>query len=326
MFKIRWLGLGIFLHTILICKGQKDSLFSFTKPAMGTLYHLHFYANDEKKALIISEKVFERIIELDNILSDYKETAEVYQINYTQPLAWRGVSKDLGFMLKSSIKWSKISQGNFDPALGSLTQLWRRAQRRNEYPADSLQYLAMQFAGIQHIALRKRQKEYQFKFKKKGVKLDFGGIGKGYAVDEALKILKINGVFRGMVSAGSSIALGKAPPNKLGWLIVSGNELFPISKERFLKNTAQSISGDENQYLEWQGRKYSHLLDPQLGIPLINGASCLVEGSSGMITDALGTALSVMNSSKIHKLMKRHKNIKAICKIGEEYQIYNNWK
>jgi thiamine biosynthesis lipoprotein len=320
----KWIFSVAFIYIVFLLNGQSDSLYTFSRPAMGTLYHVSFYTNKEVKAALIAEKVFDRIQFLDHILSDYKEKAEVYQLNVRQPLQWESVSKDLGFVLKKSIKWSKITGQYFDPALGSLTHLWRRARRRNEFPADSMQIMAKNYSGIQYIALRKKSKQYQFKFLKKGVKLDFGGIGKGYAVDEALQTLKIQGVNKAMVSAGSSITVGKAPPAKKGWSVIADTVFFSNGVKRYIENRSQSVSGDDQQYLEWEGKRYSHLLNPITGKPLTNGATCLVEGPNGLITDALGTAFSIIDFDEVRKILRWRKRIRVVCKRDDKF-IKANW-
>lgn len=208
--------------------------------------------------------------------------------------------------------------------MGSLTHLWRRARRRNEFPADSMQTMAKNYSGIQYIALRKKGKQYQFKFLKKGVKLDFGGIGKGYAVDEALKTLRIQGVHKGMVSAGSSITVGKAPPSKKGWSVIADTAFFSNGAKRYIENRAQSVSGDNQQYLDWEGKRYSHLLNPLTGKPLTNGATCLVEGPNGLITDALGTAFSIMDFDEVRKILRWRKSIRVVCKRDDNF-LKANW-
>jgi thiamine biosynthesis lipoprotein len=320
----KWIFSVAFIYIVFLLNGQSDSLYTFSRPAMGTLYHVSFYTNKEVKAALIAEKVFDRIQFLDHILSDYKEKAEVYQLNVRQPLQWESVSKDLGFVLKKSIKWSKITGQYFDPALGSLTHLWRRARRRNEFPADSMQIMAKNYSGIQYIALRKKSKQYQFKFLKKGVKLDFGGIGKGYAVDEALQTLKIQGVKKAMVSAGSSITVGKAPSSKKGWSVAADTVFFSNGVKRYIENRSQSVSGDDQQYLEWEGKRYSHLLNPITGKPLTNGATCLVEGPDGLITDALGTAFSIMDFDEVRKILRWRKCIRVVCKREDNF-LKANW-
>ena len=324
MRNCRWLISFTFINIVFLLNGQSDSLYTFSRPAMGTLYHVSFYINKEEKAPLIAEKVFDRIQFLDLILSDYKEKAEVYQLNVRQPLQWESVSKDLGFVIKKSIQWSKITGQYFDPALGSLTHLWRRARRRNEFPADSMQIMAKNYSGIQYIALRKKSKQYQFKFLKKGVKLDFGGIGKGYAVDEALKTLKIQGVKKAMVSAGSSITVGNAPPSKKGWSVIADTIFFSNGAKRYIENRSQSVSGDDQQYLEWEGKRYSHLLNPITGKPLTNGATCLVEGPNGLITDALGTAFSIMDFGEVRKILRWRKSIRVVCKRDDKF-LKANW-
>lgn len=324
MRNCRWLISFTFINIVFLLNGQSDSLYTFSRPAMGTLYHVSFYINKEEKAPLIAEKVFDRIQFLDLILSDYKEKAEVYQLNVRQPLQWESVSKDLGFVIKKSIQWSKITGQYFDPALGSLTHLWRRARRRNEFPADSMQTVAKNYSGIQYIALRKKSNQYQFKFLKKGVKLDFGGIGKGYAVDEALKTLKIQGVKKAMVSAGSSITVGNAPPSKKGWSVIADTIFFSNGAKRYIENRSQSVSGDDQQYLEWEGKRYSHLLNPITGKPLTNGATCLVEGPNGLITDALGTAFSIMDFDEVQKILRWRKSIRVVCKRDDKF-LKANW-
>ena len=324
MRNCRWLISFTFINIVFLLNGQSDSLYTFSRPAMGTLYHVSFYINKEEKAPLIAEKVFDRIQFLDLILSDYKEKAEVYQLNVRQPLQWESVSKDLGFVIKKSIQWSKITGQYFDPALGSLTHLWRRARRRNEFPADSMQTVAKNYSGIQYIALRKKSNQYQFKFLKKGVKLDFGGIGKGYAVDEALKTLKIQGVKKAMVSAGSSITVGNAPPSKKGWSVIADTIFFSNGAKRYIENRSQSVSGDDQQYLEWEGKRYSHLLNPITGKPLTNGATCLVEGPNGLITDALGTAFSIMDFDEVRKILRWRKSIRVVCKRDDKF-LKANW-
>jgi thiamine biosynthesis lipoprotein len=227
-------------------------------------------------------------------------------------------------VIKKSIQWSKITGQYFDPALGSLTHLWRRARRRNEFPADSMQTVAKNYSGIQYIALRKKSNQYQFKFLKKGVKLDFGGIGKGYAVDEALKTLKIQGVKKAMVSAGSSITVGNAPPSKKGWSVIADTIFFSNGAKRYIENRSQSVSGDDQQYLEWEGKRYSHLLNPITGKPLTNGATCLVEGPNGLITDALGTAFSIMDFDEVRKILRWRKSIRVVCKREDNF-LKANW-
>ncbi|MCF8299979.1 MAG: FAD:protein FMN transferase [Haliscomenobacter sp.] len=320
----KWIVSVVLINIVFLLNGQSDSLYSFSRPAMGTIYYVSFYANKEVNAPLIAEKVFDRIQFLDHILSDYKENAEVYRLNVRQPLQWESVSKELGFVLKKSIQWSKITDQYFDPAMGSLTHLWRRARRRNEFPADSMQTIAKNYSGIQYIALRKKGKQYQFKFLKKGVKLDFGGIGKGYAVDEALKTLKMQGVNIGMISAGSSITVSKAPPSKKGWSVAADTIFFSDGARRYIENRSQSVSGDDQQYLEWEGKRYSHLLNPITGKPLTNGATCLVEGPNGLITDALGTAFSIMHFDEIRKVLRWRKSIRVLCKRDDIF-FKANW-
>ena len=91
----KWIVSAVLINIVFLLNGQSDSLYSFSRPAMGTIYYVSFYTNKEVNAPSIAEKVFDRIQFLDHILSDYKEKAEVYQLNVRQPLQWESVSKEL---------------------------------------------------------------------------------------------------------------------------------------------------------------------------------------------------------------------------------------
>lgn len=139
------------------------------------------------------------------------------------------------------------------------------------------------------------------------MRLDLGAIGKGFAADEALRLLRKMGSNRALVVAGGEMAAGSPPPGKKGWkiLIAPLNSSNQESQEfLLLKHAAVSTSGDSEQYVEIQGQRYSHILDPKTGLGLKGRRSVSVIAPRGAVSDALATALNVMGREKGLRLIE----------------------
>jgi thiamine biosynthesis lipoprotein len=135
--------------------------------------------------------------------------------------------------------------------------------------------------------------------------LDLGGIAKGYAADEALAVLQAHGIERALVDGGGGIVAGEAPPDSAGWQIgiagLTTNE--PIAEAVLLVNGSVATSGDANQYIEVDGTRYSHIVDPHTGLGLTHRGSVTVIGPSGTLTDAWATALVVLGQARGRELI-----------------------
>lgn len=304
---------ALWANAIYMPLAAQDTPLVFRQAAMGTWFQIKVYAPDAASAGNAARKAMDRIIALDRVLSDYREDAEVYQLNHKQSSNWTPISSDLAFVLRRSMRLSKWTGRCFDPTLGSLTQLWRRARRRDAYPDDSLQVAAWQKSGIGFVRLRKSRGIWYYRCQKKGLQLDFGGVGKGFALDEALATLHDQGIKHAMVTSGSTVAFGEAPPPRNGWTLETDVGILKEIHLHPVRNTTLSISGDDAQYLDWRGERYSHVLDPRNGLPLREGNTCLVIGSTGLMTDALSTAFSVMEPAKIRKVLTRWKGMQVLC-------------
>ena len=175
-----------------------------------------------------------------------------------------------------------------------MTKLWRKAFRLKEFPTDSDISRAAGTVGYEGIVMKAKNKTV--KLDKEGMRLDFGGIAKGYAVDEAMAWLKVSGINMFLVDGGGDILVGIAPPGKQGWEIevpdkfMNGELTF---KKAFYKNTAIATSGDTYRYLEHEGKRYSHIIDPRTGYGLTNRRVVTVTAPTCMTADAWATAASV---------------------------------
>ncbi len=279
--------------------------FEFSHPQMGTIFRVVLYANDSLSATYASQQAFAQLDELNLILSDYREDSEVNRLCRTAGKdSVVSVSNDLFQVLKESIKAAKLSKGYFDITIGSMTQLWRRMKRQKQLP--SLQQIdeARQKVGIENIILSTHNQSVMLK--KQGMKIDFGGIGKGYAEDKMMLVLRENGINSALIEAGGNILISDAPKDsQKGW------EIIIKEKKLYLKNCGISTSGDFYQFVEIEGKKYAHILDPKTGIGFAQPHQVSVIAQDGTNSDWLSTAIYLM-PQKQGKNLAKHLNVRVL--------------
>ncbi len=291
--------LGLFLFLSLQLSAQKR--FEFTHPQMGTMFRVVVYASDSASARVATQKAFSRLDELNLTLSDYREDSEVNTLCRTAGSdQYIKVSVDLWNILQESVKAAKLSEGNFDVTIGPLTQLWRRMKRQKQLPTPTQISEAKTKIGIEKIFFNKTNQSVMLKTK--GMRLDFGGIGKGFAEDEMMKVLKENGIKSALIEAGGNIVVSNSPTDSpKGWEIIINQEKY------YLKNCGVSTSGDAYQFVEIEGKKYAHILDPKTGIGYAEPHQVSIIAKNGTISDWLSTALYLMPTESGQKLAKKIK-------------------
>jgi thiamine biosynthesis lipoprotein len=179
-----------------------------------------------------------------------------------------------------------------------LVQLWRRARRRHELPDPRRLEAARRAVDYRAIKLDLERKTARLT--RPNMRLDLGGIGVGYAVDEALAVLKRHGIRSAMIDASGDIGALDAPPGKSGWRI----GIAPHSKSReptrlvSLVNAALAVSGDAQQYIEIDGIRYSHIVDPRTGLGLTDQSTVTVIAKDCTTADSFATAVSVLGAKK----------------------------
>jgi len=280
-------------------EGQTPARFTLTQREMGVPVTTILYAPDEATATAAGRAAFQRIHELDAVLSDYDPESELRRVERTadagKPVA---VGADLFRVLARAQALARQSDGAFDVTVGPVARVWRRARQRGGFPLAERLDPARERVGYDLLRLDPEARTVTFT--KPGMHLDFGGIGKGYAVDEALRVLREHGIGRALVDAGGDMALGDPPPGQLGWRIGIARLKAdaPPSRVLRLKQTAVATSGDLWQYVEIRGRRYSHIIDPRTGKPLTERSSVTVVAPEGMTADGLASALSVLGPEK----------------------------
>ena len=290
--------------------GNETKRFQFSQPKMGTTCQLVLYASNDQQARQAAQKAFARIDALNRIMSDYDPESELRQICVRAVGTPVRVTPELYFVLEKASRVSELSEGAFDVTVGPVVKLWRRSRKNILLPDPTELKLALQLVDYRNVVLANGT----VMLKKPGMLLDLGGIAKGYAADEALKILRQEKINRALVAMGGDIALGDAPPEKEGWkvgiapIFEEGNK---AGKFMILANQAVSTSGDTEQYVEIDGVRYSHLVNPKTGIGLTRRISVSVVARHGIDSDSLTKVVSILGPEKGNALIEKFPSASA---------------
>ena len=282
---------------LLPARGEELRRFEAVEQHMGTLVSMRVYAANSVLAQRALEKAFNRVRDLDNLLSDYKPDSEVSRFATGKPVA---ASADLLALLRIAGEVWKKSDGAFDVSIGAVTHLWRAARAEGRLPTDEELRVALTRSGYQHVQVNARKRTVLLG--KDGMKLDLGGIAKGYAADAALDVLRASGVRRALVAVSGDLAIGDPPPGKQGWQVeIAGGRVLELN------NCGVSTSGDQEQHWEIGGKRYSHIVDPRTGKPLESSREVTVVTDRSAISDAIATAICVTGNPDERQFTNRHR-------------------
>ncbi|MGA2033497.1 MAG: FAD:protein FMN transferase [Thermoguttaceae bacterium] len=278
--------------------------FEFTQVEMAVPFKLVLYAPDAAAATSAARAAFARVHALNAIMSDYDPESELNRLCRTSGEGKAvPVSDDLWKVLAHAEALSARCEGAFDVTVGPVVRLWRRARRRGELPPPEDLNAARALVGYRLVRLDPQR--HAVELLKPGMRLDLGGIAKGYATEEALRALNKAGISRALVDAGGDLRLGDPPPDAAGWKV----GLTPLDNIRrptsylVLANVAVSTSGDAIQFVEIGGRWYSHIVDPRTGMGLTDRSRVTVVAPDGMVADGLTKAVVVLGPEKGLKLI-----------------------
>ncbi len=287
--------------------------FAFTEPHMGTLFRIVLYAPDEATAKKAAQAAFARIAQLDSIMSDYRPASELLRLCQKAGGPPVLVSPDLFAILTRAQEVSKLTEGAFDVTVGPIVKLWRRARRTRQLPNTDDLARAVALVGYRNIRLDPVAGTVQLLVK--GVLLDLGGIAKGYAAEAALEVLRRLGLRQALVAAGGDIAVADPPPEAKGWKVGIAplkNPEAPPEHYLLLHNAAVSTSGDSEQFVEIDGKRYSHIIDLKTGMGLVGRRSVSVIARHGATADSLATALCVLGPERGLSLIEKTEGAAAL--------------
>ncbi len=236
---------------------------------MGATFSIVLYGSDRTSMSHAIDAAFEEVHRLDALLSNYLPASEWSRINREAAKGPVVVSPELFGILSRCKEYSRTSEGTFDLTVGPLMRAWGFAGGSHHVPSPDQIREALELVGYRHVQLNARKRTVRFD--RPGVEIDPGGVGKGYAVDRMVEILRARGIRNALVAAsGSSIfGLGNPPDEPRGWSISIAD---PWDHRRnaaqvFLKDLSLSTSGSYEKSFRSGGHRYSHIMDPRRGVP-----------------------------------------------------------
>jgi thiamine biosynthesis lipoprotein len=248
---------------------QQSEKLEKSTDAMGATFSIVLYGSDRASMNQAMDAAFEEVHRLDAMLSNYLPTSEWSHINREAGESPVVVSPELFGILSDCIAYSRASSGTFDLSVGPLMRAWGFTGGGHRVPSPAQIRAALKLVGYRHVHLNARKRTVRFD--RRGVEIDPGGVGKGYAVDRMVQVLRARGFRNALVAAsGSSIfGLGNPPDEPRGWLIPIADpwDHRKNAAQAFLKDMSLSTSGSYEKSFRSGGHRYSHIMDPRRGVP-----------------------------------------------------------
>lgn len=274
---------------------------------MGSPFNIVTWASDSTKAAKLAEQSFALVDSLNHIFSDYDVQSELSMLSATAGSdSFVVVSPALyDILLQSKLAWQR-SKHSFDISIGALSKLWRNARKQKKFPTEQEVQLAKALTGFEKINID--TVSHAVELQTKGIQLDLGGIAKGYTAQKLIELLKDNGITSALVDAGGDIVAIGAPPGKKGWSVgINMPEATDqlLARTVTIKNEAVATSGDVYQFIEHDGKKYAHIINPATGYGVTFQRNVTVIASDGATADWLASACSILPIQTAKKLAKQ---------------------
>jgi thiamine biosynthesis lipoprotein len=285
------------------------SRFEYSKIYMGVRTRLVVYASDETAAVNACRAAFDRVGAVEDAASDYRPQSEVMKLCRAATTRPVKMGDDLFTLLSEGEKLARLTEGSFDMTVGPYVALWRKARLEKKLPPAEAVAEASKRVGWEKVTIDAKARTARLAVE--GMKIDLGGIAKGYAGDCAIETLREKGIKSALFEAGGDIVVSDAPPGMSGWTIKLFDAGPEMPKELTLHNCAVSTSGDTEQFLEIGGKHYSHVVDPHTGIGLTTRAMATVVAPRGVWADGLSKPATMLSEERLKEVLKAYPGVKA---------------
>jgi FAD:protein FMN transferase len=280
--------------------------------AMGSVYTIVAYGEDRNVLQSAIDLAFEEIRRLDDLLSNYKPRSEWSMVNREAGTRAVRVSPELFGLVEACLRYSQLSDGAFDITVGPLVRTWGFFKGTGRLPHRAEIRTALAKVGYRNVILNRDNLTIQFA--KPGIEIDPGGIGKGYAVDRIVEVLKGRGITDALVSAGGSSMYGLgAPPNEKGWRVKIRHPKNPDASvgELTLHDSSMATSGTSEKFFVSGGKLYSHIFDPRTGYPATGMFSVSVLAPKAIDSEAWTKPMFILGRSWASKNTQLRKDLKV---------------
>lgn len=279
---------------------------------MGSRFDISVVADNEVVGNEYINTATNEIERIEKLISSWDINSQTSLINKNAGVSSVKVDDELFQLIKRSLKISKLTEGAFDISYASMDRIWKFDGSMTEMPSEESIIRSVERVDYSNIILD--ENGHSVFLKLKGMKIGFGGIGKGYAADKAKELLQNKGVKAGIINASGDLnAWGKQPDGK-DWMVAIVN---PLNKEKVfswlpIENSAVVTSGNYEKYVKLNGELYSHIIDPRTGYPSKGILSVSILTKSAELADALATSVFVMGEEKGLDFINQLKGVECI--------------
>lgn len=289
-----------------------QQVFKKKKSLLGSPFEISVVANDSVQANFYTELAISEVKRIENLISDWIPTTQISLVNQNAGIKPVKVDKEVFELVDRAIKISKLTDGAFDISYASMDKIWKFDGSMKSMPTAETIKKSVEKVGYQNIILN--EKDTTIFLKNQGMKLGLGGIGQGYIADKIKEVLKANGCIAGLVNVSGDInTWGKQPDGK-DWTVGIVN---PLNKNKVfatfpLNDSAVETSGSYEKYVTFNGKRYSHIIDPRTGYPASGIVSVSVFAKQTELADALATGIFVLGIEVGLDLVNQLKGIGCI--------------
>ena len=276
----------------MACSAQQP--YKRTLKLMGSRFDITVVANDSIQANKYIDTAVTEISRIENLISSWDDNSQTSEINRNAGIKPVKVDKELFDLIEIAIGISKLTDGAFDISYASMDKIWKFDGSMTKMPSKEEIIASVEKVGYQNIVLDKQNSTVFLKLE--GMKIGFGAIGKGYAADKAKTLLISKGVSSGIINASGDMNTWGKQPNGNEWKVAITN---PMDKNKVfallpITNGAVVTSGNYEKYVNFNGKRYTHIIDPRTGYPSTGIISVTVFAPKAELADALATSVFVM--------------------------------
>ncbi|MBI5327846.1 MAG: FAD:protein FMN transferase [Deltaproteobacteria bacterium] len=312
----------VFTITAIAIYNKKPSEIKYTRTLMGTIIEITLVGDDEVRLNRAAEAAFDEIKRFENIMSYYKKDSDVDRINASAGKKAAAISNETLEVIETSLNVSRITNGAFDITMGVLGKVWHFTKDdKGELTTPSTKEVKRLLPLIDFHSIIVDKKNSTVKLAKQGMKINLGGIAKGYIIGRAAEVLKKLGIKRGIIHAGGDMAMFNEPASA-PWLIGIQD---PRNKDKIIgavkvSNKAVSTSGDYERFFIKDGKRYHHIMDPATGFPANKSMAVTIVADDPTTADALSTAVFIMGPDKGMKLIQELPVVEGLI-IGADGKV-----
>ncbi|RNL56152.1 FAD:protein FMN transferase [Pedobacter jejuensis] len=264
---------------------------------MGGRFDITIVAENKELAEKNIDSVVAEISRIENLISDWKSDSQISKVNQNAGIMPVKVVKEVFELTKRALELSNATHGAFDISFAAMDKIWKFDGSMTQMPSEESIKKSVSLVGFEHVILNQDSSTIFLKYK--GMKIGFGALGEGYATDKCRQMMLAKGIKAGIVNASGDMSTWGKQPNGAKWLVAITN---PINEEKILptipiENEAIVTSGNYRKFVEFNGKRYSHIINPKTGYPATGLISVTVIGPSAEIANGLSTSTMVLGKS-----------------------------